>query len=101
MTLILAHRALEFGHSFAHNLSVYEVNCSDGGSTPPRSTNNKIMKGYIVLFKVKDENAEAFDKLLTEDYVNKSHNISELANVEGICGGDDYERNADAFYHEL
>jgi len=59
------------------------------------------MKGFIVLFKVKDENSEEFNKLLMEDCVYKTHNISKIADVEGVCGGDDYECNADAFWHEL
>ena len=60
------------------------------------------MTGFIILFKVKDENAEAFNKLLQEDYINKTHNISELATVEGICGGNDnFESYHSTFYHEL
>lgn len=59
------------------------------------------MKGFIVLFKVKDENSEEFEKLLMEDYVHKTHNISEIADVEGVCGDDDYESSAEVFFHEL
>ena len=59
------------------------------------------MKGFIVLFKVEDENSEEFEKLLMEDYVHETHNISKIADVEGVCGGDDYESNAEVFFHEL
>ena len=59
------------------------------------------MKGFIVLFKVKDENSEEFEKLLTEDWIHKTHNISKIADVEGVCGDDDYESSAKAFFHEL
>lgn len=68
---------------------------------PKINTNDKSMKGLIVLFKVKDENFEEFDKLLMEDYIHKTHNISKLADVEGVCGGDDYESNEEIFFHEL
>ena len=59
------------------------------------------MKGFIVLFKVEKENSEEFRELLTEDLVHNTHNISKIADVEGVCGGDDYESNAKAFFHEL
>ena len=59
------------------------------------------MKGFIVLFKVKDENSEEFDKLLMEDCVHKTHNISKIADVEGVCGGDDYKSYEQTFFHEL
>ena len=59
------------------------------------------MKGFIVLFKIEDENFEEFKKLLIEDLVHKTHNISKIADIEGVCGGDDYESNAEAFFHEL
>ena len=59
------------------------------------------MKGFIVLFKVEDENSEEFKKLLMEDCIHKTHNISKIADVEGVCGDDDYESNAEVFFHEL
>ena len=59
------------------------------------------MKGFIVLFKVEDENSEEFEKLLMEDYIHKTHNISKIADVECFSGGDDYESNAFEFFHEL
>ena len=59
------------------------------------------MKGFIVLFKVEDENSEEFEKLLMEDWIHKTHNISKIADIEGVCGDDDYESSAEAFFHEL
>lgn len=59
------------------------------------------MKGFIVLFKVEDENSEEFKKLLMEDCIHKTHNISKIADVEGVCGDDDYESSAETFFHEL
>jgi len=67
----------------------------DEGDIPSRSTKFKIMKGYIVLYKVNDKDAVAFEDLL------KKGTISPLGTVEGYYGGDDYESNANAFFHEL
>jgi hypothetical protein len=53
------------------------------------------MKGFIVLYKIKDEDAEKFQALLEQKM------SSESDPVEMYSGGDDYEINRSAFMNDL